>query len=138
MYVYRNSNNPNEQIWEVGYYYPKTAGYPYDGQEKTHWYTESKYTNQDAAIAKTSYLNGGQPVYSWLEDTNLDTQHKQEKLQQQLEAVPDLEPPRFSPSFQKAIPRSIRYHFSKDLRLFLANISRLTFRFNSNRQFTPA
>ncbi len=93
MYVYRNSNNPNEQIWEVGYYYPKTAGYPYDGQEKTHWYTESKYTNQDAAIAKTSYLNGGQPVYSWLEDTNLDTQHKQEKLQQQLEAVPDLEPP---------------------------------------------
>ena len=90
MYVYRNSNNPNQQVWEVGYYYQKTD---YQGVNQTIWYTESKYTNQDAAIAKTSYLNGGQPVYSWLEDTNLDTQHKQEKLQQQLEAVPDLEPP---------------------------------------------
>lgn len=93
MYVYRESINrlTNQKIWEVGYYH-KGPNHTYgtDGTEKTHWYCESKYTSQDAAIAKTSYLNGGEPIYSWLEDTNLNKQQK--TLQQQLEAVPDLEP----------------------------------------------
>ena len=92
MYVYRNSNHPTQQVWEVGYYYLKTAGYPYDGQEKTYWYCESKYTNQDAAIAKTSYLNGGEPIFSWLEETNLTKQQTTQELREKLEAVPDLDP----------------------------------------------
>ena len=91
MYVYRQSNHPTQQIWEVGFFY-KAPNHTYgsNGQETTHWYCESKYTSQDAAIAKTSYLNGGEPIYSWLEETNLDK--NQQHLREKLEAVPDLEP----------------------------------------------
>ena len=93
MYVYRNSNHPTQKIWEVGFFY-KGANHTYgtDGQEKTYWYCESKYTSKDAAIAKTSYLNGGEPIYSWLEETNLETQQTAEELRQKIEAVPDLDP----------------------------------------------
>ena len=93
MYVYRQSNHPTQQIWEVGFFY-KAPNHKYgsNGQETTHWYCESKYTNQDAAIAKTSYLNGGEPIFSWLEETNLNKQQTAEEFRKQLEAVPDLEP----------------------------------------------
>ena len=93
MYVYRQSNHPTQQIWEVGFFY-KAPNHKYgsNGQETTHWHCESKYTNQDAAIAKTSYLNGGEPIFSWLEETNLNKQQTAEEFRKQLEAVPDLDP----------------------------------------------